>query len=333
VIEGSFRPRPVLAPARPVRPRPRPQPPPRPASRPAAGLAAFLGVALVAFLVTVLALVQGRRASRALAPDLSGRLAMAWGGRVAAEGRVAAYPGAEVKVAAERAGRLLRVLVREGQRVRKGELLAEIDALEPRALLAQARARVAEYAAERRLAEINLRRRLQLVTERIGALSDLDQARRDVEIARARQQTAEAEAARQQAQLVRARVASPLSGTVISRFVEAGETVEAGAPVVTVADLSRLRIEGEAAEADAGALAEGSTVAITAEGYPGRSWRGRVEEVAQAVRLRRLKSPDPSRPTDTRVVGVTVVPLEAMPLKLGTTVTLEIDAGRHQGGH
>jgi multidrug efflux pump subunit AcrA (membrane-fusion protein) len=61
---------------------------------------------------------------------------------VAAEGRVVAYHDAEVRVAAERPGRLVRVPVREGQRVHAGDLLAEIDSDELRAAQAEARARV-----------------------------------------------------------------------------------------------------------------------------------------------------------------------------------------------
>ena len=117
-----------------------------------------------------------------------------------------------------------------------------------------------------------------------------------------------------------------LSGTVTARHVDAGETVETGDAVVTVADLQRLRVDAEADEADAGALAVGAPVAITADGYPGKTWNGRVEEVADSVTLRRLKPQDPSRPTDTRLLAVKVAFDEPSPLRLGTTVELKIRA-------
>jgi hypothetical protein len=53
-----------------------------------------------------------------------------------------------------------------------------------------------------------------------------------------------------------------------------------------------------------------------------------VEEVADAVTLRRLKPQDPSRPTDTRILAVKVAFSEPTPLKLGTTVELKIQARR-----
>jgi RND family efflux transporter MFP subunit len=259
--------------------------------------------------------------ARAVPPSASG---------VAAEGRVVAYPGAEVRVGAERAGRLVSVHVEEGQTVRRGDLLAEIESDELRAALAEARAHVVETRAEARLAEANLARRQRLHEEKILAMSDLDQATRDLDTARARVETAMATLTRYEAQLAKSRIVAPIGGTVIARKVDAGQMVEVGDQAFTIVDLSRLRIEGEAHEADAAAVALGADVTITADGFPGRVWRGRVEEIPDSVTLRHLKPQDPSRPTDARVLAVKVAFAELVPLKLGTTVDLRIapKAGR-----
>jgi len=290
------------------------------------GMAAILvmsGTALAAA-----TLLQARGAAKPGAASTSVPPADAPTGRasIAAEGRVVAYPGAEVEVGAERSGRLVRVLVEEGQKVRRGDLLAEIDSGELRAARAEARARVAEAEAESRLAEANLARRQRLAEERIVAANDLDAANRDVETDRARGETARATVARYEALLAKSWIVAPIAGTVIARRVDAGQMVEAGDHVFTVADLGRLRIEGEAHEADAGAIELGAPVSIEADGYPGRSWKGRVEEIPDSVTLRRLKPQDPSRPTDARVLAVKVAFAERVPLKLGTTVDLRIGA-------
>lgn len=248
--------------------------------------------------------------------------------QVAAEGRVVAYPGAEVVVGAERAGRLDRVLVEERQSVAKGALLAEFESDELHAALAEARARIGEAEAEVRLAEANRARKQQLVAEQIVSTHDFDQATRDLETAQARLATAGATAERIEAQLRKSRIVAPLAGTVLLRHVDAGETVEAGDRAFTIADLARLRIEGEADEADAAELGVGAPVTITSDGYPGRSWQGRIEEVPDSVTLRRLKPQDPARPTDTRVLAVKVAFAEPVPLKLGTTVELRIAPAR-----
>ena len=195
---------------------------------------------------------------------------------------------------------------RRAQKVRRGDLLAEIDSDELRAALAEARAHVAEAEAESRLAEANLARRQRLAEERILAANDLDRrtatSRRAAPAARRRGRTV----TRYEALLAKSRIAAPIAGTVIARKVDAGQMVEAGDHAFTVADLGRLRIEGEAHEADAGAIALGASVTIEADGYPGRSWKGRVEEIPDSVTLRRLKPQDPSRPTDARVLAVKV---------------------------
>jgi HlyD family secretion protein len=273
-----------------------------------------------------LAALTALQAARAGAPAAPARPVRPLTATVAAEGRVIGYPDAEVVVGAERGGRLVRVAVVEGQTVRKGDLLAEIESDELRASLAEARARVAEAEAEIRLAEATLKRRRDLAEQKIVAPHDLDQAQRDLDTARARAETARAAVARDEAQLRKTRIVSPIAGTVVGRHVDTGEMVDSGTRIATVADLRRLRIDGEADEADAAALAVGAPVAITADGFPGRRFRGRVEEVADSVTLRKLKPQDPSRPTDARIVAVKVAFAEPAPLKLGTTVELRISS-------
>jgi RND family efflux transporter MFP subunit len=243
---------------------------------------------------------------------------------VAAEGRVVAYPGYEVVVGAERAGRLERVLVEEGQLVAKGALLASFETDELQASLAEARARIAEAEADVRLAEANRARKQRLIDEQIVSTQQFDEATRDLDAARARLETSRATVGRIEAQIRKSRILAPIGGTVLLRHVDAGESVDSGARVATLADLSRLRIEGEADEADAAALALGAAVTIRSDGYPGRSWQGRVEEIPESATTRRLKPQDPARPTDTRVLAVKVTFAEATPLKLGTTVDLRI---------
>ena len=245
---------------------------------------------------------------------------------VAAEGRVVAYPGGEVVVGTERAGRLVRLVHEEGQTVRRGDLIAELESDELKAALGEDRARVEEAKAEVRLAEATLKRRADLAAEGIIAAHDLDQATRDLDIARARLETSRAAVARDEALLRKTRILAPISGTVIGRHAQAGETLESGQRVFTLADLTRLRIEAEADEADADALGVGAPASITCEAFPGRSWHGRVEEIPRSVTLRRLKPQDPGRPTDTRILAVKVAFAEPTPLKLGATVELKIQA-------
>ena len=245
---------------------------------------------------------------------------------VAAEGRVVAYPGAEVTIGADAIGRLLRVNVEEGDLVQKGQILAEIDASDLIASLDEARARLEEAMAERHLAQLNAERKVKLFAEGVIPAFDRDAAARDVEITQARIETATAAIRRLEATIAKTRMIAPIGGTVTSRSVNAGQMVDRGDPAFIVADLNRLRIEGEAHEADAARVAIGAEVEIRADGFPGKTFRGRVEEIPGSVTLRRIKPQDPARPTDVRVLALKVAFGEKTPLKLGTTVDLVVSA-------
>jgi HlyD family secretion protein len=247
---------------------------------------------------------------------------------VAAEGRVAAYPGAEVVLGAEVTARLSRVLVDEGQQVRQGQLLVELAAEDLEAALAEAKAHGVEAAAETRLADAELKRRRELVRRNVLAVDEEDRAVRDLEVARARVATAQAQVERYAALIRKARIVAPFSGTVIRRHHHAGEMIEAGQALLTLADLRRVRVEAEADEADEGRLRTGAEVTIRSDAYPGQSWKGRVEEIADAVAARRLVPQDPRRVTDVRVMPLKVAIQEKTPLKLGAHVELRIASAR-----
>jgi RND family efflux transporter MFP subunit len=208
--------------------------------------------------------------------------------------------------------------------VKKGQLVAELLADDLRAELAESRAHLDEAEAEIRLAEVELERAERLLAKEVDTASRRDKALRDLEVARAREATAAASAKRIEAELAKRRVVSPIDGVVVVRHVDAGEAIEARAGIVTIADLSRVRIEAEVDEFDAGRLVLGSPVVILAEGYDGTRWSGTVEEIPDAVSGRKLKPQDPGKPSDTRVLLVKIKLGEPTPLKLGQRVEVEI---------
>jgi len=280
-------------------------------------LAPAAGIALVAALVA-----QTRGA--ASAPASVAPSAPAGPERILAEGRLAAYPGAEVTVAAEVAGIVAGMVFAEKDAVERGDLLAQLRADDVLAALAAAEARIGEASAEIRLAESELERAESLYAQGVDTAARRDHARRDLDVARARRATAAAELARLAAELDQHRVASPIRGTVLARFVDPGEAVEAGEPILVVADLTRLRIESEVDESDASRITLGARVAVTAEGHAGR-FTGVVEEIPDAVSGRVLKPQDPGRPSDTRILLVKIRLDAPTPLKLGQRVEVEIE--------
>lgn len=247
--------------------------------------------------------------------------------RVLAEGRVLAYPGAEVTVGTDSGGTIVSLPVTEKSVVKKGDLIAEIRAEDLRAALAEASARVAETRADIRLGEQEVARLERLRVSGMTSQQSLERGQRDLDAARARLQTALATVKRMEAVLDKARILAPISGVVTARHAHPGETLAPGARLATIADLDRLRIEAEVDEYDAGRIRLGASVRIRAEGYAGDGWQGKVEEIPDAVVGRKLKPLDPGRPEDTRVLLVKIAPDGKTPLKLGQRVEVEIATG------
>lgn len=244
--------------------------------------------------------------------------------RVVAEGRVVTYPGAEVTVGSDVAGTLEQISVDEKQTVRKDQVLAIVRANDVRAALSVARARVGEAEADIRLFEAEVARAKNLWQQDVGSKQAYETAERDLDSARARRASAVAEVARLAALVEKTVITAPIDGVVITRHVHSGETVETGTSIVTIADLSKRRVEAEIDEYDAARIRLGATVTVNAEGYEG-GWNGTIEEIPDSVVNRRLNPQDPSKPIDTRVLLVKVAFAEATPLKLGQRVEVKID--------
>jgi HlyD family secretion protein len=243
--------------------------------------------------------------------------------RVVAEGRVVTYPGSEVTVGTDVAGTIDRLAVEEKQTVKAGDVIAVIKADDTRAALSVARARVGEASADIRLFATEVERAKHLFSEDVGSKQAWDKAERDLDSARARLASAEAEVRRLEALVGKTIITAPIDGVVITRHTHAGETLESGEAIVTIADLGKVRIEAEIDEYDTARIHLGASVDVSAEGF-GRTWRGTIEEIPDAVVNRRLKPQDPSKPIDTRVLLVKVAFAEETPLKLGQRVEVKI---------
>ena len=243
--------------------------------------------------------------------------------QVSAEGRLVAYPGAEVTVSSDAAGTLVRLMVKEKDQVRRGDVIAMIKADDARAELVEARSRVNEADADIRLFEAESARAKHLWEREVGSKQAWEKSERDIDTARARRGSALAAVTRLEALVAKTVITAPIDGSIVARLVDGGERVADGDPLVTLADLTRTRVEAEVDEFDVARVKLGAPVRVSAEGFNG-SWFGVVEEIPDSVISRRLKPQDPSKPIDTRVLLVKVALSEPSPLKLGQRVEVQI---------
>jgi RND family efflux transporter MFP subunit len=173
-------------------------------------------------------------------------------------------------------GTVTEVLVQEGERVGRGQLLARIDARDVQARAAAARAGVAGAEAIRDDALVQARRFRGLYADSAATRAQLDAAETGLVRAEAGLRAARAAAGEVEAVAGYAQVRAPFGGMVTRRFVDPGAFVAPGAPVVGLEDGSRLRIVVTVAPDAAARLAPGVRIGGTIE-------RHAVEAVIEGV--------------------------------------------------
>lgn len=119
-------------------------------------------------------------------------------------------------------------------------------------------------------------------------------------------------------------IRSPLDGIVILRYKNASEFAEIGDPILEVANLSEMIVEGEVNEIDAGHVARGAFTVVTSDAFPGQTFAAQVYEVSAALKKRVSDPDDPSVIIDQKILPIKVKFLKTGPLKLGMKVDLKI---------
>lgn len=243
---------------------------------------------------------------------------------ISAEGKLEAQQGAEMEVGSELTARIERFLVNEGDHVDKGQVIAVLAAGELAARLQQSEAVLQRAQSERLQTALEFKRAVQLHKDKFLSQAALDNAESINKVAAAKVAEAEANVRYVRSLLDNTRVVSPISGTLIERYLDVGEVVMPEKPLAVIADTSQLRINAEVDETDAGRLQLGDPVEIRAYAYPGQVYRGRVDEIAHYVGKRELKPNNPAVNLGLKIIQVKIALLDATPLKLGMTVDVRI---------
>ncbi|HEX6315398.1 MAG TPA: efflux RND transporter periplasmic adaptor subunit [Gemmatimonadaceae bacterium] len=200
-------------------------------------------------------------------------------------------PSQTVSVQAQVGGRLRRVLVDRGTRVRRGQLLAQIEAEGVRGQAAGAQSAVISAEATEALAQQRLEaaRRLNAA----GAISDIELKTAETNLRAASAQLALARAQLATANEANARtsITAPIAGVISARSVEPGEAVKDGDELFQVVDISTLELQAQVGVDEAMNVRVGSPVAFTIDAS-GQAVRGRVSRI------------DPRADPGTRQVGL-----------------------------
>jgi len=188
----------------------------------------------------------------------------------------------EARVRAEVGGQVKRTFADEGQRVRRGVLLARLDdsAVRDGYLSAKSAVRSAESALQ--IAQRNAERASRLA--QAGALPerDLETAQQNATNAEGALADARARLALAEKQLGNTMVRAPINGAVSKREVDPGDVVQVGAGLFTIVDLSSLRLEAMVPVEEIDRLKVGAPVEFSVSGYD-RRFSGRIERINPAV--------------------------------------------------
>lgn len=186
------------------------------------------------------------------------------------------------QVAPKLSGRLLDITVRAGDTVKRGQILARIDASAAQARLGQTRAALAGAEAEAHRARADARRYEHLHEREAATRQDLEAARAAAGVAEAR--VAEARAAIREAEsaLQDTVLPAPFDSVVVQRLQEPGDMALPGVPVLALQQSQYLRVEAAIPAACANKIAIGSPLTARLAG-PGEELRAVVEEIQPAA--------------------------------------------------
>jgi membrane fusion protein (multidrug efflux system) len=205
--------------------------------------------------------------------------------RLVVRGTIAAEPNHDVKISALVPGRVMMLRVAEGDAVSSGQVVAEID---PRPLedqKRQAAAAVNQAKAALENAKLNLERTDRLFKRGIAAGKEVEDARAQQATAEAGLETALAALDSADRQLSRAKVTSPITGTVVKRLVSVGEQVDgtAAQPLIEVASIEVVELAASVPSEHLAAVHVGQKVAIASDAYPDKTFPGEVIAIAPAI--------------------------------------------------
>ncbi|HXG46367.1 MAG TPA: efflux RND transporter periplasmic adaptor subunit, partial [Methylomirabilota bacterium] len=192
-------------------------------------------------------------------------------------------PVRNVEVGSQISGTLIDVKVDFNSKVRAGDVVAQIDPATYERALVQAEAELANAAAALELSQLSFNRAKELFANQLISRSEFDEAKANLSQAEANVKMRQANVERAKVDLSRTTIYAPIDGIVITRRIEVGQTVAASlnAPTLFVIanDLTQMRIEAAVSEADVGGVTEGQEVNFTVDAFPGRQFKGVVQQV------------------------------------------------------
>lgn len=265
---------------------------------------------------------------------------------VSASGKI--QPEKEVKISSEVSGEIVELTVRDGDKVKKGDLLVKINqdiylsALNrARAAFNSSKSQLAQAEAQFIEADNNFKRNKTLYEKKVISDAEWDAANSafkiaqlNVESARFQAESAGATLKEAEDNLRRTTIYSPIDGTVSALYVELGERVVGtaqmtGTELLRVADLGNMEVVVDVNENDIIRVTKGDTAKVEVDAYVGKSFLGVVTEIANSAKLTGVSADQVTNFTVkikllTESYEDMITEKNKVPLRPGMTATVEI---------
>ncbi|GJQ21182.1 MAG: RND transporter [Bacteroidia bacterium] len=248
---------------------------------------------------------------------------------VTATGKI--QPVTQVKINAEVSGEIVELPVREGDRVKKGQLLVRIkpDAYQAQFERSQASLVIAESNLVR--AEAEFKRASELYEKKLISDAEMDIARATYQSARASHAQAQASLKEARETLAKTTIYSPMDGVVSQLLREVGERVSGstftqGTEIMTVADLARMEARVDVGENDIVLVSLGDTARVKVDAYSDSTFIGVVSQIANTAKTTGLGTQDQVINFEVRILLKTPPGVELRP---GMSMTADIETETH----
>jgi len=236
---------------------------------------------------------------------------------VSASGKI--QPVVQVEISAYVSAEITQLPVEEGQRVKKGDLLVELDSTRYRATRDGYGAAVTAAQSQFNLAKINLEqaerdyeRALSLHQQGLSSKADVEAAKTKLDAQKAMARSSQDEVRRASAQLrlagddvAKTVLNAPIDGVIIALNKEAGEMVVGSGftrdVIMTVADLSAMEVQVEVDENDVPHVKLGQKATITVDAFPKKKFEGTVTAIANSAKVKALGTQEETTSFDVTI--------------------------------
>lgn len=188
-----------------------------------------------------------------------------------------------VNVSSARAGRLVKILVKEGDKVTQGQVLAKLDDRELLSRLNRAKANLSAAQQDIRLAQRTLKRLRKAHAKGAVARRFVEDAEVDLRSARTKAGIVEEEVSSATLDVEKQKVKAAFDGTITARFAEIGQWVGPTETLFTLVDESQREVEVRVDAADSVAIDVGQIVMMSSDAFPGLEWQESVVRLGAAA--------------------------------------------------